>query len=74
MSQMTMRHGRNDGKKSAIWIANGNSLIFIGIIANNTFSKNIEWSVKQDIICRAMNDMNLNIEGDFANSHRYVVH
>lgn len=74
MSRASARNGRNSGESTAIWISNGNSLILIGVIADDTFCEDVEGSPKQDVVRWTANDVDLNVKSDFADSHGHIVH
>jgi hypothetical protein len=46
---------------TGVWIENGDSLIFIGEVADDALGEDIERSAEEDVVCWTADDMNLNV-------------
>ena len=58
---------------TGVRVADGDSLIFVCEIPDDTLGKYVEWSAKQHVVCGGMDDVDLEVEGDFTDLKGDVV-
>ena len=55
-----------------IWVMDGNILLFISIVVDDAFGKNVKWLTQKNVISRQLNDVNLKIKCELINEERYI--
>ena len=69
----TVCEGGNSGGSPGVGIMDGNGLILVLIIVDNTFQQYIKWPTKKYVVHGVVNDMELDVECDFSEEHRDIL-
>ena len=57
----TMWEGGHCDDSSGVRVMDQDRLILFAVVPDNTLDQYVEWSAQEDIICRVVNDVELNI-------------
>ena len=73
LRQTTFEH-ENGSPLACVQVSNGDCLVFVCIILDNAFSKDVKQLSMEDIIGWVLNNVNLQVQSDIADKEQNVAY